>query len=434
MARILSVTACWLPERIDGTIVTIGQLARRWQGRGHAAPVFCRRLGSSAPMPVIDAARPTIVRESLAGVSVIRAEVPLQRRFGGGLDHPDVVSLFEQAMDEERPDLVHFHHLENLSSLLPGRVAARGLPSVITLHDFHLVCPTVQLIGNHGRLCPGPDGGRRCASCWPASARAVRAPGSLRGRLRRLADVALRSNRAAFVARHGAAAATLRGGSTLVSPTRFVAETVTRIAELPASAIEVIGNGADERASPRPCAAGTAPVVGFMGHLQRAKGPHLLAAALAGIADLPWSLRVHGDGPPTYRDELARLLPAGRTTWSGAYAPGEAEDLLAGIDVLVVPSTWPETFSLVTAQALAAGVPCVVAGWGGPAELVRDGVDGLHVKPGDADDLRETLRRLLGQPRAILDLAAGAAARPRRTWDVVADDYARLFARLGVAL
>ena len=72
-----------------------------------------------------------------------------------------------------------------------------------------------------------------------------------------------------------------------------------------------------------------------------------------------------------------------------------------------MPSIWWENAPLVIEEARAAGRPVICSGIGGMAERVADGVDGLHVPPGDAAALAETMRAA-DRPRA-----SGAAWRGR---------------------
>ena len=78
-------------------------------------------------------------------------------------------------------------------------------------------------------------------------------------------------------------------------------------------------------------------------------------------------------------------------------------------------------------EARAAGRPVICSGIGGMAELVEDGVDGLHVPPGDAAALAETLRDAAADPDLWARLSA--AARPGGHTDFV-DAHISLYARL----
>jgi glycosyltransferase involved in cell wall biosynthesis len=61
------------------------------------------------------------------------------------------------------------------------------------------------------------------------------------------------------------------------------------------------------------------------------------------------------------------------------------------VDWVVVPSTWWENAPLVIHEARAARRPVICSGIGGMAEMVEDGISGLHVPPGDAAALAETM-------------------------------------------
>ena len=84
--------------------------------------------------------------------------------------------------------------------------------------------------------------------------------------------------------------------------------------------------------------------------------------------------------------------------------------LLPALDMLVhLPRD--EAFGLALAEAMAAGLPTVATDIGGCREVVRDGVTGLLVPPGDAPALTEALERLLdpqvGPARRIILGEAG---------------------------
>jgi L-malate glycosyltransferase len=94
--------------------------------------------------------------------------------------------------------------------------------------------------------------------------------------------------------------------------------------------------------------------------------------------------------------DLVRALGVGDRVIFG----GEREDvpdLLGAVDVLLVPS-WREAFGRIAAEAMAMGVPVVATNVGGPAEIVRDGVDGLLLAPREPDRWAEEVGRLLADP------------------------------------
>jgi glycosyltransferase involved in cell wall biosynthesis len=80
----------------------------------------------------------------------------------------------------------------------------------------------------------------------------------------------------------------------------------------------------------------------------------------------------------------------------------------------IVPSLVPEGFGRVAVECLAAGTPCVVSALGGLLDVVADGVEGVHVPPGDAAALASAVRRLLTDDELRLRLGAAGPAKAAR--------------------
>src|SRR5207302_4936261 len=79
----------------------------------------------------------------------------------------------------------------------------------------------------------------------------------------------------------------------------------------------------------------------------------------------------------------------------GELSDDEKRDFFAGIDVFALPSR-TDSFGLVLLEAWANGKPNLVYRAGGPAELARHELDGLHAKCGDVGELAGQLGRLIG--------------------------------------
>ena len=105
-----------------------------------------------------------------------------------------------------------------------------------------------------------------------------------------------------------------------------------------------------------------------------------------------------------------RLAEAARgwedqVTFHGAYAPQQAPKLLAGLDLLVVPSIWYETYCMVIREGFLADVPVVASNFGAMAEAIEDERTGLLFNVGDAVDLAKKLDRLARDPELRQRLA-----------------------------
>ncbi len=103
--------------------------------------------------------------------------------------------------------------------------------------------------------------------------------------------------------------------------------------------------------------------------------------------------------------------------------------MLAGYDLLVVPSACFETGPMVMSEAHAVGTPVVGTRIGAMAEVITDGVNGRLVEPGDWRGLAEVLREVALDPHGQIDRWR-AALPTARTMDDIAADYGALYARL----
>ena len=95
---------------------------------------------------------------------------------------------------------------------------------------------------------------------------------------------------------------------------------------------------------------------------------------------------------------------------------GQRDDMpevMAAIDVLLVPSI-EEPFGLVVVEAMASGTPVVATRNGGPAEIIRDGIDGRLVPPSDAERWATTVSDILLDPVVRTRMTHAGHDRARR--------------------
>ena len=165
-----------------------------------------------------------------------------------------------------------------------------------------------------------------------------------------------------------------------------------------------------------------------LGRVAREKGFHdaIDAARMAGMR-----LRAAGAVFPypdhrRYFDEEVAPRLDGERLWVGAVAGEAKRDLIAGAKCMLIPSTAPETSSLVAMEALACGVPVIAYRSGALPEIVEDGVTGLIV-----DDVAG-MAAAIGRVGAIDPAACRRAAVERfavgRTTAAYLDLYRRLAA------
>jgi glycosyltransferase involved in cell wall biosynthesis len=153
------------------------------------------------------------------------------------------------------------------------------------------------------------------------------------------------------------------------------------------------------------------PLVGFIGRLTGQKGVDVLLRAFALVERHHPTVKLilAGEGPD--RPALARLaksLGLRRVMFLGWRE--DAADIMADIDLLVVPSRW-EGFGLVALEAMAMGKPVVASNVSALPEIVAHAETGLLVSPGDAAELAEAMMAILSDTKRAAEM--GRAARER---------------------
>ena len=176
---------------------------------------------------------------------------------------------------------------------------------------------------------------------------------------------------------------------------------------------------------PAPLAPGSAPAgrpprLLWLGRLSPDKDPLTLVDALTHLADLGWSaLLVGPDGVDArltrqVHDRIAQAGLAGRVRVTGPLEGRRLQTVWSVTDLLVHTSR-SETFGMVVSEALARGIPSVVAAGTGAVEAQRVGAT---FPPGDPGALADTLRAWLTDPRRRDRWRSAAAALRGRlpTW------------------
>jgi glycosyltransferase involved in cell wall biosynthesis len=108
----------------------------------------------------------------------------------------------------------------------------------------------------------------------------------------------------------------------------------------------------------------------------------------------------------------------------------DVPDVLAATDILVMPS-WREAFGRVAVEAMAMGVPVVATDSGGPAEIVRPGLEGLLVPPRLPDAWTEGLGRLVASRETRAEMGGRALERARDfSIEIHVDEILDLYAEL----
>jgi starch synthase len=210
---------------------------------------------------------------------------------------------------------------------------------------------------------------------------------------------------------HGRRLRDLTLADRIAVPSEHIAETIARFGT-PRERVRVIPYAADcRRFRPRPGKRhGAGCTFLFAGGIQQRKGIKYLLRAWSAIRRPGWKLQLLGPLPK----DVSPLRPYLETVeLLGQVAHAEMPDRMAQADVFVFPSLF-EGSAVVTYEALACGLPSVVTPNAG--SVVRDGIEGFVVGPGDVEALASRMERLGSEP-GLRERMSGAARNRALAFD-----------------
>lgn len=292
-----------------------------------------------------------------------------------------------------RPDVAHVHSIyHHLSPSVLVALRRYGIPTLMTLHDYKIVCPAYTF-WVRGQVCERCRGGHfyHCA-------------------LRRC--------------NHGSAAAsllcaiesTIHHGAHLyervdafISPSRFLRQKHVEHGFAPAQ-FEVVPNFVI-LADYTPCYNHEGYYL-YFGRLTAFKGVGTLLQATARLRTIA-PLLIVGDGPARADLEAqAARLSLDNVRFLGHQSGMALKRLVQGARFVIVPSEWYENCPYAVLEAFALGKPVVAAEIGGIPELVEPEVNGLLFPAGQVEALASCLNRLLTAPFSLLK-SLGQAGRSK---------------------
>ncbi|GAA4649930.1 glycosyltransferase [Kistimonas scapharcae] len=282
------------------------------------------------------------------------------------------------------PCLIHAHNIFPL--LTPSIFHAcqdTGVPVVYTLHNYRNLCPTATLMID-GKIC---ERSLEASSWWTVPKRVYR--NSLIG------TAAL----AYMVEYHK------RKRTWQTHVDRYIALTEFAKAKFiaggfPADKISVKPNFIEDphKANKKIDKKGGYAV--FVGRLSEEKG---LTTLLDAWRDINYPLKIIGDGPiksivKKQSDDNVNIHFLGFQNKEAILS------LLQDADFLIMPSTWYEGFPMVLLEAFANGTPALVSNVGGMAEIVSDGITGLHFEVSNSESLAEKAVYLIQHPKITREM------------------------------
>jgi glycosyltransferase involved in cell wall biosynthesis len=409
------------PNDVGGVEVYTASLAKGLVVAGHQVTVFAR---ASSPS-IADYTRTDVDIDSVRVLRIVN-DHKNSSSFHETFADATIERMFESVLSDLSPDVVHFNHLISLSARLPALAKQHHVPSVVTLHDHWPICHRITMLDWQNRLCGGPKNGGVCHTCVMAGAKhawlptriggflKANTPLNLRLRLRQMLPEGMdrlptmEVTEEIFEQRYALFKKSLLQAGRLLVPSNYL-RTQYAINGYPEVGFEIVPLGIELDIPQTPIAPSLSRITfAAIGSIMPAKGIDILVKAFMQVDADHIRLDIYGQTPTAhqgYVKKLKRLAQADqRIHFKRPFDPQHRGRIFENVDVLVVPSRMPETFSLVAREALLYGKPVIGSRNGALPEIIVDGENGFLFSPERTDQLEAIIDRIARNPSLLSEL------------------------------
>lgn len=417
--KILQVVHSFLPYTVAGTEVYTYRLSKELMKRHEVAIFF--RINDRRKKEY------ALVESSADGMQLYAINHTFRHSssFKDTYDDRGVDKVFGCLLDKIKPDIIHIQHLLFLSLGIIDEANNRGIPVVFTVNDYWLFCHKGQLLNNNLKVCDKIDLSG-CIDCLKPQLCIRKNSLALYDILRKRAPkIILQFFKESYIrfmeqfvlkkqqlndlmsARAERVTKRIPNIDRFIAPSFFIRSKFIELG-IPENKIIFCQYGIDKtQLTPNDSLVSFPVKFGYIGTLLPMKGIDLLISAFRNVRGDNLVLSVYGRvvayaGYEDFDKKIKRSVSCDRRIrLMGEIKNNDIAYAMRQMDVLVVPSIWPENSPLVIQEAFAMHKPVLASRTGGIKELVRDGVDGLLFKPGDGKDLEEKIRCLAANPDLI---------------------------------
>lgn len=330
-----------------------------------------------------------------------RSSLSLLRDAASMVYNREAASQMTSLITDSRPDIAHAHNIyHQLSPSILVALKRAGIPTVLTLHDYKLLCANMLMLTPDGVLCE-KCGGRqfhhavtnKCVKGSTAASLVCCVEESLH-RMLGLYD---------------------RNVDLFISPSEFLRDKLVQYNRIRKDRIVVLRNYANTEVIQPEYEPGDYGL--FMGRLDRVKGVMTLLEAAKRVK--PFKIKIAGRGELF---DLAQKFIVENNLDNvellGFRTGDDLVQLTRKSRFVIVPSEWYENCPMVILEAFAAGKPVIGSRIGGIPELVRDGEDGLLFRPGSVEELTSCIGKLAESTDTCKQIGIGVRSRVIREFSI----------------
>jgi len=292
-----------------------------------------------------------------------------------------------------KPDIVHvngFHH--HLTSSIFIACKKNKIPTVVTFHDSHFVCPTATLIKGKNDYCKNMD-------CMNGNIIPCIKNKCFNNSLLKSSIVGLE-----YLFRKKLNFSDIPDA--FICPSNYLFNIAVK-SGIPEDKLFVLNNFVNLKYLDILPTYSNQNYFLYVGRLVKEKGLEHLLKAFRHISKI--KLRIVGQG--AYRNDLEKIakdLNLSNVEFLGFKCGDELEKEYKNCIATVLPSVCSEIFGLTTLESFMHGKPVIASNIGGLPEIVKDRFNGLLVSPGNSEEIKQAVLKLYNNKEMTLKMGVNA--------------------------
>ena len=308
------------------------------------------------------------------GCRVYSLTTVLLENFEWNLENEIVEEKFKQFLSFESPDLIHFHCIQRLTASMLVAANTFNIPYIVTVHDAWWISDYQFLVDSYGKVYLN---GHEDSLSIPRPPAGITESQSLERRMK-LKTLLLGAQKILAVSESFTELYKKNGFENCQTSKNGVSSGVNWLPKSTADKEKV--------------------VIGHLGGMSNHKGYEVLRSSIQGVDAQNLELLIIDHSKGVEYIQKSQWGNCG-VTFIGRQPQSLMVKVYQSIDVLMAVSIWPESFGLVSREAVACGCWVVASDIGGIGEDIEEGENGHRIKSGSVEELKKVITKIATNPK-----------------------------------
>lgn len=292
----------------------------------------------------------------------------------------DSAKKLDNMLKTVKPDIIHIHNIHyHLTPSVLKVIYKHKIPTVMTLHDIRMFCPSGTLAQGSGKICQQ----KLCIKKNPVYCLINKCKNN------NLKETAVTLAEYIFSKSQGF----YNGVDKFITPSKALYE-LARESGIQENRLEHINNFIDESYFKSNPVYSDNEYFLYAGRLSKEKGVHFLLEAMKILPEA--KLKIAGAGPQENElKQLALSLNLNNVEFLGCLDKEKLLETYNGCISTVLPCNWFEIFGLTLAESLCLGKPVIASNLGAIPEIIENGKTGIAIEPAKPEKIAVSMKKFI---------------------------------------